>query len=540
MSLTEAFEAAHDMKVVGDAVRNQSTGARVQLTALADCMPFGGDTAIAINNLVREQYTPLLMAVENAYWKQGVKAREMVESFMEDMGETDNNAAFNHDALSDLENELGIARGDLESLNAELEGLYLNVEDIMTLSMPNSAPFEREYARANHGICRIQETLGGFTFNFNEIEDLVNELDYFVQRLDNGRGLDPTSMERRNILNGGEFDFSAFKENMGELHNEFLAYEAAALEMLIRSWEGQDIATILMSLSNPMTQAEQMAFLGLLASMSDDSFYIFSAFVSYVGRAEYLAEIGLKWIVDLGTGSLDHFRRPIYVALRSQLGHHHWAVERMNALRGIGKAIKRTLPWISFGVGTIIDISNGSSIGHAIAYNGASSLVVFGAGTGAGFVVAAFLGSNPVGWALVATIAIGTGVGIGAGIAFKWLYDNTPIGYAVRYMGDVIDVYIDFGRNIGSAITNLENSANESAVNFISDMRDADNWNERWDVVVTDFNNSVDSVVNFGSDLWDAGTNFVTDMAHTSINLFDNVVELFRNDNSAEYEFGGR
>jgi len=494
MSLDQAFEAVHDMKVVGDAARNQSAESRVALNALVEIGAFGGQAADAIGNLIQTQYTPLLMAIENAYWMQGVKAREMVESFMEAMGETDNNAAFDHDALINLESEIDLTYDDLIVLNEELQNLYLNVEDIVSLSMPHTTPAEREYVRAQNEVCAIRDILGEFSFSFSEIEDLMYELEYFIQKLDNNRGLDPTSDARRDIMNGGQFDFEAFTESMGELHNEFLDTEVAALETLIRSWEGQDIETILLSLSNPMTQAEQLAFMGLLASMSDEAFSIFGSVVDYVISPTQLTEIGLDWLIQLGIASVDRFHRQLYFAF----GAYERALDSISILRGIGDAVKKAFPCVVAGVGTIMDIWNGGSIGAAVSYN-AAALVVTLSTTSAGIGIAAFfLGANPVGWAFVGTIAIGTFVVVAGGILFALAYEHTPIGYAVDFVGDVIDAVID------STVAGFNN-----AVNFASDLWHADNLGEVWEATVDHFNAGVDNIVNFGTDLWDAGANLV-------------------------------
>ena len=517
MSLDQAFNAVNDMKKAGDVVRNQSAESRVELNALAEIDAFGGNTAQTLRRLIHTQYTPLLMAVENAYWKQGVKAREMVETFMEVMGETDRNARFNHDALISLGIEIDNVHEEMMSLNAELQSIYFNINDIMTLSMPNTTQFERNYASAQNSLRATRERLGGFTFSFREIEDLLAELEHFVRKLNDNRGLDPASDARRNIFNSGQFNFAVFAENMSELHNEFLAVEASALEELIRSWEGQDIETILMSLSNPMTQTEQLAFMGLLGSMSDDAFNIFASLTSYVWRPDYLSEVGLKWFLEFGIANVENLRRPIYVGLRSSMGvtnAHHESVRRIDFLRGIGKGLKKALPWLSFGVGTALGIWNGNSIGQAVSYSGTSTTVAllggssakWAVGTTAGKAILTFIGlsTNPIGWSILG--------GIAAGFTFKLLYDYTPLGYAVDFIGDVIDAIVD------STVAGWNNM-----VNFVGDLWHADNWGEAREATVDLFNNGVDNVINFATDIWDAGINFVDNKGQAISGTFESL-----------------
>ncbi|MEX2785693.1 hypothetical protein AB3331_11090, partial [Streptococcus sp. H49] len=130
----------------------------------------------------------------------------------------------------------------------------------------------------------------------------------------------------------------------------------------------------------------------------------------------------------------------------------------------IGKWAGRAATGLAFAYSTYNDVANnGKTIGQAIAKNGASTAVGWGAAQVVGAGAAFFLGATPVGWAAVGVAAAGIAVGTAASIAFDWAYENNE---TVRNVVDGAGAYIDKGldkakeglSNAGKAIGNAFSS----------------------------------------------------------------------------------
>ena len=127
---------------------------------------------------------------------------------------------------------------------------------------------------------------------------------------------------------------------------------------------------------------------------------------------------------------------------------------------GIGsKILGEAFKWGSFGLGWYEDVTkNGKTHGEAITHNGASLAVgtVMGGATTSILTTALFTAgvSNPVGWAVLGGMAVGTGLSF----VFNYLYDENILG--IQDGLDAVGKQLD---NFGSSIKDTYNDAVDKA-----------------------------------------------------------------------------
>lgn len=103
-------------------------------------------------------------------------------------------------------------------------------------------------------------------------------------------------------------------------------------------------------------------------------------------------------------------------------------------LKTVGKIVDSPYFIIGgFTLGVLGDLNDGKTVGQAFVHSGASSFVGFLGGVATGFA----LGSNPVGWAGVASVAVGYGISK----AFDAAYDSNFLGLrdGLDWLGSKVD-----------------------------------------------------------------------------------------------------
>ncbi|MFP7253907.1 LXG domain-containing protein [Terribacillus goriensis] len=148
---------------------------------------------------------------------------------------------------------------------------------------------------------------------------------------------------------------------------------------------------------------------------------------------------------------------------------NNWITYGGKIARGGAMLGKVGIPVLSAGYGTYEDMTKkDKSFGEAIAHNGAA----LGAGAATTFVTG-FLISNPGGWAIAGTIAIG----VGASHGFNYLYDNNKFGIqdgldavggkideawnaTVDRVDETVDSIKGIGEGIKDGIASLNNPIN--------------------------------------------------------------------------------
>ncbi|KAA9384759.1 transposase [Staphylococcus epidermidis] len=109
----------------------------------------------------------------------------------------------------------------------------------------------------------------------------------------------------------------------------------------------------------------------------------------------------------------------------------------------IGKAGGYTTMGVSFGLGMYDDLANNNkTIGEATVHNGLTTVV----GVGASLATTAILSSNPIGWAILGGIAVGTGFAAVADLAYQnnWFSIKDGVDWTGHQIDKGIDKYIDF------------------------------------------------------------------------------------------------
>ncbi|MFV8828648.1 T7SS effector LXG polymorphic toxin [Alkalihalobacterium sp. APHAB7] len=119
-------------------------------------------------------------------------------------------------------------------------------------------------------------------------------------------------------------------------------------------------------------------------------------------------------------------------------------------VKNAGRSLGGGFIAVSAGFGFYEDVTEkGKTVGEAIAHNGASTLAGLAGGAAGATVVTLLAVSNPVGWAVVGSVAIGAA----ATWIFNGMYDNNVFGLQNRLdaVGRKLD---DFAQGVGEAVSN--------------------------------------------------------------------------------------
>ena len=104
---------------------------------------------------------------------------------------------------------------------------------------------------------------------------------------------------------------------------------------------------------------------------------------------------------------------------------------------------------------------NDKTTGQAISYGGATAGVAIAGSALGNVVVAAALGSNPVGWAVAGGVAVSFGIGVALSSGFDALYKNNVGGLqdGLDWVGDKLD---SAGKKIGDAVNKKVNTIKDN------------------------------------------------------------------------------
>jgi len=508
IDLDQLFVYVNFAKSHGSIVRGQVTNMRGRLNGIVSSNAMMGRTKDSINRLITIQQIPLLQGLENVYWKMFVKSNQAINEFMSAMSENEENAIFNHDSLVELESAIGQANGDVLDLNVEYQSIYSSIADDISLSMPSTGAYESNYEQARTSLRNTRECLEEFNFDYDEIRELMSEIEIYVGMLEGAGNLHINSAARANLYEGSDF-----AQRMSEMHEEFAAIEQAKIDRMVASWEGMHYTDIANSLPEPMSQAEWDALMEFIGGMCEEvqisfwesalgfSLEHIEGIWNYATETHNLALKSLKVFTDMGLTYLDILNTHNRFLQNRTWGNNIPDSARTNMRWDrFFKGLKRALPWISFGVGTIVDILRGDSPGQAIAYNGTVTVILVVAG-------ATFLKAAPIG------LAIGAGIGIA--YVFKLLNDYTVVGDIINWGGDIIDAGISY---LGTSFDNI--------VSLGSDIWHSDSWGDVGEAFTTFADNTVDNIVNLGSDIWSATTNLVDNVGQ-AISDFGEMINPF-------------
>ncbi|MFB1051935.1 T7SS effector LXG polymorphic toxin [Paraliobacillus sp. JSM ZJ581] len=124
---------------------------------------------------------------------------------------------------------------------------------------------------------------------------------------------------------------------------------------------------------------------------------------------------------------------------------------------GTSKVLGGTFTAVSAIAGYHEDIHvKGKTVGEAVMHNGTSVVVGMAGGAIGGVIGTTLAISNPIGWAAVGTLAVGTGLTW----AFNWAYDKNFLGLqdGLDAVGQKVDNFgesiVDTAKNVGEAISN--------------------------------------------------------------------------------------
>jgi len=265
IDLTQLFVYVNHAQSNGDRIRGQISNMRGRLNSIVSSNAMMGRTKESINRLITMQQIPLLQGLENVYWKMFVKSNQAVNDFMSAMSENEENAIFSFDALVDLECDIADANDDVLDLNAEYQSIYRSVADDISLPMPSTGAYESNYEQARTSLRNTRECLEGFSFDYDEIRELMGEVETYVGMLEGAGSLPLHSPARASL-----FGVSDFAQRMSDMHAEYTAAEQAKIDAMVAGWEEMHYTGIIWSLPEPMTQAEQNAFMDFMDGMCED------------------------------------------------------------------------------------------------------------------------------------------------------------------------------------------------------------------------------------------------------------------------------
>ena len=280
IDLNQLFVYVNHAQSNGDRVRGQVASMRGRLNGIVSSNAMMGRTKEQINRLITSQQIPLLQGLENVYWKMFVKSNQAVNEFMSAMAENEENAIFNHDSLVELECDITDANDEVLDLNVEYQRIYCSIAGDLSLPMPSTGAYESNYEQARKSLRNTRECLEGFSFDYDEIRELMGEIVTYVGMLEGASDLPIHSAARVGLFGGSDF-----AQRMGNMHTEFAAAEQAKIDRMVASWEGMHYSDIIASMPEPMTQAEKDAFIDFLGGMCND---FQTAMVEYLQSIEKL------------------------------------------------------------------------------------------------------------------------------------------------------------------------------------------------------------------------------------------------------------
>jgi len=242
MNLGEVFDYAMETKMDSIKFRHLVWELRTRLSRLAS--EGSGDAKLqnTFSLLIEDQHIPVLMALENAYWKLGIKAQEMMNDFMMYMNETKEDAVFDYLVIQEIEGQLFVENDAFLDLSDKIRLIYRSIADDMDvpLEMPSNLHYEKHHTSA---LRTIRETLAGienFTFDLGEIEELLGEVRYFIRKIKDAQDqlLGVASPKRLAIMDGAHFDFGEFSKKAISDSGRFIEEEAGNLDEFAASLRG--------------------------------------------------------------------------------------------------------------------------------------------------------------------------------------------------------------------------------------------------------------------------------------------------------------
>lgn len=124
-----------------------------------------------------------------------------------------------------------------------------------------------------------------------------------------------------------------------------------------------------------------------------------------------------------------------------------------------GKVLGKSFIVAGFGTGMYDDLKNNNkTVGQAVTHNVASTGAGIGGGALGGALAALALGSNPVGWAALGTVAITMGIGMLASTGFDFLYKNNKL--------DIQDKLDSAGEKIDDTLESINEGFNKVKKNI--------------------------------------------------------------------------
>ena len=405
VDLTQLFVYVNFAKTNRDQVRGLIVDMRRNLDGIVQSNFMRGAIKLQIDNLILNQQIPLLLGLENVYWKMFVETNRAVNEFMSAMSENDESAVFNHSSLVDLEGDMARVNDDVSSLNAEFQGVYRSIEDDISLSMPSNDAYERNYERARTSLRNTRECLEEFNFDYEEIRAAMEEIGRYVEKIEDAGNLCITSQDRANLF--GDSDFG---QRMRDMHLEFAIAERERIDRMVASWEGMDYDDIIRSLPNPMTIAEWEALMDYVGETNND---FWNALIG-----------GVVGEIDPGLGhalSFVTFARDAFVNEDDRSFGHIVAF---------------------YGGDPLLGLATAGILGVA----GAPKIIIFGSGV----IIAAGYNYAYDNWGWFQSFVHLVGDGIDSGVTF--LVDTNPFG-----IGDVI---VD----IGEAIDIIQEAVEDSVI----------------------------------------------------------------------------
>jgi len=411
MSLGEVFDYAAETKIDSDRFRTMTWELRDSLTRFANSRSVMGTIEDSVAMLMHDQHIPLLMGLENAYWMQGVKARELMHNFMTYMNENNEEAVFRYEEIKALENRVISQNDRFLDLSDDIRLLYESINDDMRtpLAMPNNFHYENHYTSARRTLAETLTRIESFSFDFTEIESLIEEIEGFVHRIKSlddfwmpgpqgmgryaGLGAIPTA-ERLAIMNAS--NSGSFPQEMADMNRGFLAVEIANLDRLAASLRGVAPENMTFLLPNPPTLNEMHVFYQALGEIH-----------SYLEKCALLYTMGALIESTASSGAttiINDFPR-----------------------------FEGDFKWWLYGFSFFNDVViQGGSVGQATVYYGGS----IGVGLGMkGLLSLVSWGKGPIGWA-IAVVTAG---------AYSTAYGTNFLGFkdGVHWVGDRIDLGIE-------------------------------------------------------------------------------------------------
>jgi len=277
-------------RIEGRKMRGHLETLRGNLEIIKTSSSLTGRAKDAIVNVITNQHVPLAMGLENVYWKIGVKAQEMVDAFLDYMDEPDEASIFHGIALMGLRDDMVRVNDEKQGLDNELRLIYNRINDIISLSPPSTLAYEQNFGQMMYDVDQTMERLATFTFNFSEIEELVEELRIHIRQFHSmSQSRMPIDSPNRQVSSISRTEFAS---RMIEMHSEFARQEQLKITELYESWRSHDHRNVNFY---PKTKVEREAW----ESFWDSAVYNFDNFVK---RPVTGAHGGVYWLFCRQTG----------------------------------------------------------------------------------------------------------------------------------------------------------------------------------------------------------------------------------------------